>query len=230
MARPEELGYGAGAVGVSEIESERPRLRGVLHQAAFGVACLVGVAFLSTLDGTRLAAAAVFAGAAATMLGASALYHRVTWSPRMRPCMRRIDHAGIYLLIAGTYTPVGLLSLHGTLQRVVLAVVWSGAAAAILTRIFWIEAPKWLSAVFALTLGWVGVVALPQLTRTAGVAAVALLGAGGLAYTAGAVVYTRRRPDPSPLVFGYHELFHAFTIVALACQYVAIAFFVVKVA
>jgi hemolysin III len=214
---------------VSEVASERPRLRGVLHQAAFAVACLVGVAFVVTLDGRRLVGAAVFAGAAVAMLGASTLYHRVMWGPRMRSCMRRVDHAGIYLLIAGTYTPVGLLSLHGALQRVVLAVVWSGAAAAILTKIFWVGAPKWLSAVFALTLGWVGVVALPQLTRSAGIAAVALLGGGGLAYTAGAIVYTRRRPDPSPSVFGYHEVFHAFTLVALACQYVANAFFVVRV-
>jgi hemolysin III len=143
--------------------------------------------------------------------------------------MRRVDHAGIYLLIAGTYTPVGLLSLHGTLQRLVLTVVWSGAAAAILTKVCWDRAPRWLSVVFAVTLGWIGIAALPQLIRTAGVAAVALLAAGGVAYTAGAVVYARRRPDPAPSVFGYHELFHALTLVALGCQYVAIAFFVVRV-
>jgi hemolysin III len=163
------------------------------------------------------------------MLGASALYHRITWSPGMRTWMRRIDHAGIYLLIAGTYTPVGLLSLRGSLQRVVLAVVWSGAAAAIVTKICWVRAPKWLSAVFAIALGWVGVAAMPQLARTAGIAAVVLLAAGGLAYTAGAIIYARRKPDPAPAIFGYHELFHALTLVALACQYVAIAFFVVGV-
>ena len=211
------------------IASERPRLRGVLHQAGFAVACVVGIAFLSTLEGRRLAAATVFATAAALMLGASALYHRIAWSARLRPWMRRIDHAGIYLLIAGTYTPVGLLSLHGTLQRLVLTVVWSGAAAAIVTKVCWVGAPRWLSVVFAVTLGWIGVAAVPQLIRTAGVAAVALLAAGGLAYTAGAVVYARRRPDPAPSVFGYHELFHALTLVALGCQYVAIAFFVVRV-
>ena len=143
--------------------------------------------------------------------------------------MRRIDHAGVYLLIAGTYTPVGLLSLHGSLQEIVLAVVWSGAAAAIVTKLCWVRAPKWLSAVFGIALGWVGVVALPQVVDRAGVAAAALLGAGGLAYTAGAIVYARRRPDPIPTVFGYHELFHALTLVALACQYVAIVFFVVGV-
>jgi hemolysin III len=208
----------------------RPRLRGRLHQAGFVAACLAGAALVATADGQRLLAAAVFASSAAAMLGASALYHRVTWSTtRARLVMRRLDHAGIYLLIAGTYTPVGLLSLHGTLQRVVLAVVWSGAAAAILTKLCWVQAPKWLSAVLGLALGWVAVAALPQLSVTAGPAAVALLGAGGLAYTAGAIVYARRRPDPVPTVFGYHELFHALTLLALACQYVAIAFFVVRV-
>jgi hemolysin III len=207
----------------------RPRLRGVLHQAGFVAACAVGAAFVAAVDGRRLLAAAVFAASAAVMLGTSALYHRVTWRPRARLWMRRADHAGIYLLIAGTYTPVGLLSLHGTLQHVVLSVVWSGAAAAILAKLCWVRAPKWLSVVLAVALGWAGVVAMPQLAHAAGVAAVVLLGAGGLAYSAGAVVYAWRRPDPIPAVFGYHELFHALTLVALACQYVAIAFFVVRV-
>jgi hemolysin III len=207
----------------------RPRLRGTLHLVGFVVACLVGIAFVVPLDGRRLFAALVFAASAAAMLGASALYHRVTWAPRMRLRMRRVDHAGIYLLIAGTYTPVALLGLHGILQPVVLTVVWAGATAAILSKVFWVGSPKWLSAVFGITLGWIGLAALPQLATTAGPAAVALLASGGLAYTAGAVVYARRRPDPVPSVFGYHELFHALTLVALACQYVAIAFFIVRV-
>lgn len=192
------------------------------------MACVVGVVFVGAADRSRVAAAA-FAAAAAAMLGASALYHRVTWSPRARPWLRRVDHAGIYLLIAGTYTPVGLISLHGVMQRVVLAVVWSGAAAAILLKLCWVGAPKWLSAVLGIALGWVGVAAMPQLAAHEGIATVALLAAGGVAYTAGAIVYARRRPDPLPDVFGYHEVFHALTIVALALQYVAIAFFVVGV-
>ena len=209
--------------------SVRPRFRGVLHAVGFVVACIVGGVFVSATDGRRLVAAAVFAGSAATMLGASALYHRVTWSPRARPVMRRVDHAGIYILIAGTYTPVGLLSLHGSIQRTVLGVVWAGAAAAIVTKIFWVGSPKWLSAVFGITLGWIGIAAMPQLAHSAGIAAVALLAAGGVAYTLGAIVYARRKPDPIPTVFGYHEVFHALTLVALVCQYVAIALFVVKV-
>ncbi len=207
----------------------RPRLRGVLHQVGFVAACAVGGVLVSFVDGRRLVAAAAFAGSAAAMLGASALYHRVNWSPRARLRMRRVDHAGIYLLIAGTYTAVGLLGLHGSLQRVVLGVVWGGAGAAILTKTLWVGSPKWLSAVLGVALGWVGIVAMPQLERTSGPAAVALLAAGGLAYTAGALVYARQKPDPVPAVFGYHETFHALTLVALACQYVAIAFFVVRV-
>jgi hemolysin III len=209
---------------------ERPLLRGTLHQGAFVVALVVGALFIADADGGRpRVAATVFAVSVVTMLGASALYHRITWSPRVRPWMRRIDHAGIYLLIAGTYTPVGLLSLHGTLQRVTLAVIWAGAAVAIALKFAWVSAPKWLAAVTGIALGWAGVAALPQVADTAGLTAVILLAAGGIAYTAGAIVYALRRPDPVPHVFGYHELFHALTLVAVACQYVAIAFYVVKV-
>ena len=175
----------------------KPRLRGVLHEAAFFVALVVGVLLVIYADGTRASsAAAVFAGSVVAMLGASALYHRGDWSVRARPWMRRLDHAGIYLLIAGTYTPVGLLTLRGTMREVVLGVVWSGAIAAILMKFIWVGAPKWLSAVTGIALGWAGVAAMPQVARYAGVTAVVLLGIGGLAYTVGAVVYARRRPDP----------------------------------
>jgi hemolysin III len=214
--------------GDSAPPEQRPLLRGVLHQAAFGVAVVVGILLVVGADRGR-AAAAVFAASVALMLAASTLYHRITGSPRARPWMRRIDHAGIYLLIAGTYTPVGLLSMHGSMQRVVLGIVWGGAAAATLAKFVWVNAPKWVSAGIGLALGWAGVAALPQLAHQAGPAAVALLAAGGLAYSAGAIVYARRRPDPAPAVFGYHEVFHALTVVALSCQYVAIAFFVVHV-
>jgi hemolysin III len=168
-----------------------------------------------------------------TMIGlltVSASYHLRTWRPRMRAALRALDHASIFLLIAGTYTPVATISLAGAWRVGVLVGVWSGAAAAAISKICWVTAPKWLSAVFGIALGWVGVLALPQLAHREGIAPVVLIAAGGLAYTAGAVVYALRRPDPLPRVFGYHELFHAMTIVALACQYTAIAFFVVHVA
>jgi hemolysin III len=209
----------------------RPRLRGVLHQAAFSVSLVVGTLLIVYADGSRQKlAASVFAGSVSTMLGASSLYHRVSWSPPWRLWMRRVDHAGIYLLIAGTYTPVGLLVLSGAWQTVVLAIVWSGAGAAIVFKFAWVDAPKWLAAVIGVALGWVGVIAMPQLAHRVGAPAVILLLVGGLAYTAGAVVYARRRPDPVPHVFGYHELFHALTLVAVACQYVAVAFWIVRVA
>jgi hemolysin III len=208
----------------------KPLLRGVLHQVSFFVALAVGALVVAFADGTRATvSAAIFAASVVAMLGASALYHRVTWSPTVRPWMRRIDHAGIYVLIAGTYTPVGLIVVHGVLRNIVLVIVWSGAAAAILLKFIWVHAPKWLSAATGLAVGWAGVAAMPQVVQNAGWPAFALLAAGGLAYSAGAVVYAIRRPDPAPDVFGYHELFHALTIVAVACQYVAIAFWVVRV-
>jgi hemolysin III len=208
----------------------KPLLRGVLHQVSFFVALAVGALVVAFADGTRATvSAAIFAASVVAMLGASALYHRVTWSPTVRPWMRRVDHAGIYVLIAGTYTPVGLIVVHGVLRNIVLVIVWSGAAAAILLKFIWVRAPKWLSAATGLAVGWAGVAAMPQVVQNAGWPAFALLAAGGLAYSAGAVVYAMRRPDPAPDVFGYHELFHALTIVAVACQYVAIAFWVVRV-
>jgi hemolysin III len=207
----------------------KPLLRGVLHQAAFFVSLVVGTVLVVGADGARRqAVAAVFAGSVAACFGASALYHRVTWTPRVRPWMRRVDHAGVYLLIAGTYTPVCLLVLHGAWRLAILLTVCIGAGAAIVLKFAWVDAPKWLAAALGIALGWVAVIVLPQLAERLDPAAVALLGVGGLAYTAGAIVYARRRPDPVPAVFGYHELFHALTIVAVACQYVAIAFFVVR--
>jgi len=217
-------------VSETVLPAVRPRLRGVLHEVAFFVALAAGALLVAYADGGRRSAvAAVFAGSVAMMLGASALYHRVAWSPRVRPWMRRLDHAGIYLLIAGTYTPVGVLTVQGATRPVVLGVVWTGAAAAIVLKLVWLQSPRWLSAAVGLGLGWIAVLAIPQVATHAGYAAVALLAAGGVAYTCGAVVYARRRPDPVPAIFGYHEVFHALTIVAVACQYVAIAFFVVRV-
>jgi hemolysin III len=207
----------------------RPLLRGVLHQAAFPASLVVGTLLIVGAEGGRRhVAASVFAGSVATCFGASALYHRVSWTPRLRPWLRRIDHAGIYLLIAGTYTPVCLLVLEGWWRICVLSAVYACAGAAIVFTFACVDVPNWFAAAAGLALGWAGLVALPQLVTRLDPAAVALLAAGGLAYTVGAIVYARRRPNPAPAVFGYHELFHALTIVAAACQYVAIAFFVVR--
>lgn len=205
----------------------RPRLRGVIHQYAFFVAVVLGVALVLGTEGSRArTGAAVFAACVAAMLGVSALYHRVIWPPGPRRWMRRLDHAAIFLLIAGTYTPFALLALAGAWRAAVLAVVWSGTAIAIVLKVAWVDGPRWLAAVIAVVLGWIGIVVLPQLHRHIGAAGLALLAAGGILYTAGAIVYARRRPDPAPSVFGYHELFHALVVAAAACQYVAVAFVV----
>ena len=196
----------------------------------FFIAVVVAPFLVVAADGTRRRlAAAVFASSVAACFGASALYHRVNWTPRVRLWMRRIDHAGIYLLIAGTYTPVSLLVLNGVWRSAILAIVWGGAALAIVLKFAWVAAPNWLTAAIAIALGWVAIVAVPQLVVRLNPAAFVLLVVGGLAYTAGAIVYARRHPDPLPAVFGYHELFHALTILGIACQYVAIAFFIVRV-
>jgi len=212
---------------VIEPQPPKPRLRGVSHQYAFFAALLAGALLVGTAsNGIELTATAVFAGALAVMFGTSAAYHRPTWRPPVRRWMRRADHAAIYLLIAGTYTPFGLLVLDGALRVTMLAVVWSGCLAAILLKVLWVDAPKWLAAAAGIALGWVGIVAMPSIVSEVGWAPVALLAAGGALYTGGAVVYAAGRPDPVPAVFGYHELFHALVIAAAACQYAAVAYVV----
>jgi hemolysin III len=209
------------------LQRSRPRLRGVFHQYAFFASLLAGFPLVATAPPSARFAATAFAASVAAMFGVSAVYHRVTWRPRPRAWMARVDHATIYLLIAGTYTPYALLALSGAWRVVVLAVVWSGAAAAIVLKFAWVDAPKALAAALGVVLGWAGVVALPQLVKEVGAAASMLVLAGGALYTAGAVVYALRRPDPLPAVFGYHELFHAFVVAGVACHYASVAFFVV---
>jgi hemolysin III len=207
----------------------KPTFRGVLHQGALLVSLAAAPLVILGADHSRArAAAAVFAASVALCFGISALYHRVTWRPSVRRWMRRADHAGVYLLIAGTYTPVSLLALEGAWRPAILAVVWAGALVAIVLKFVWIDAPKWVAAALGIALGWVAVAALPHLIGQLEPAALVLLLAGGIAYTAGAVVYASQKPDPLPAVFGYHEVFHALTIVGVACQYVAIAVFIVR--
>ncbi len=206
------------------VEAVRPRLRGVLHQWAFVLALPLGVLLVFAAEGSRArVAAAVFAFTVVAMFAASALYHRVNWSPERRILLRRIDHTAIYFLIAGTYTPFGLLALSGAWQVTVLAIVWSGAALAMGLKFLWPYGPWWFGAVVGVGLGWVGVVAVPELWENAGATATLLALGGGLFYTLGALVYARQKPDPSPHVFGFHELFHALVIAAVALQYAAVA-------
>ena len=206
---------------------ERPLLRGVTHEYAFYVSVIVGVGLVvGARTPVATVAATIFAATVACMFGASALYHRVRWTPSTRRWMRRIDHAGIFLVIGGSYTPYTLMVLSGPVQVVVLALVWSGVAAAIVLRFVWVTAPGWVAAGIGLGLGWVSLIAFPQLVARVSPAGIALLAAGGVLYTAGALVYALRRPDPAPRVFGYHEVFHALVVVAVACQYASIALYV----
>ena len=205
----------------------KPRLRGVSHQWAFFVSVVIGALLVVFAPaGEATVAALVYAVSVAGLFGASALYHRVDWpSLGARRWMRRLDHSMIFVLIAGTYTPFALLVLHGTLATVILLVVWGGAVAGVILKLVWIDAPKALIAAVYVALGWVAVATFPQLLDGMGLGGTALVLAGGLLYTVGAVVYARRRPDPAPTVFGYHEVFHALVIAAAALQYAAVAFF-----
>ena len=206
----------------------KPRLRGVFHEWAFYLAIPLGIS-VGLLAHTSLGkvAAGVYAGAVVCMFGASALYHRLNWSPPWRRWLRRVDHAGIYVMIAGSYTPFGLLVLTGGWRITVLAIVWSGAAAAILTRMVWARPPRWLPVLIGGALGWVGILVFPQLLTKTGVVASLLVLASGICYTLGGLVYARRRPDPFPAVFGYHEVFHVLVVAAVAVQYVVVAAYVI---
>jgi len=205
-----------------------PRLRGVFHQWAFYVSLVAGALLVAFAPSGRAAVVgAVYAGALAGMFGSSALYHRGAWRPSVRPWLRRLDHSMIFVLIAGTATPVTVLGLEGVLRVVVLAVVWAGALVGASLNLVWSGAPRRLVAGVYVVLGWVGIVLLPETARHIGVAPALLFVVGGALYTVGAVVYMRRRPDPRPAVFGFHELFHLLVIAAALAHYVAIAGFVV---
>ena len=206
----------------------KPRLRGVSHQWAFFVSVVTGVALvLAAPPGRATAATVIYAVSVAGLFGASALYHRINWSTvGARRWMRRLDHSMIFLLIAGTYTPFAVLALHGPLATAILIVVWTAALGGIVLKLAWIDAPKWLVALIYVAIGWVALAAFPQLLSKLGVTATAMVAAGGLLYTAGAIVYARQRPDPVPTVFGYHEIFHALVILAAALQYAVVAFWV----
>jgi hemolysin III len=206
----------------------KPRLRGVSHQYAFFVALAAGAALVVLARGGEArAAVAVYALSLCAMFGASALYHRIDWSPRPRAWLRRLDHSMIFVLVAGTYTPFAVLVLAPALGWTLLGIVWGGAIAGVVLTLVWVEAPRWLNAAVYVALGWVAIVAMPQLVDRAGLAAAALLASGGLLYTIGALVYARRRPDPVPAVFGYHEVFHVLVIAAALTHFAAVAIYAV---
>ncbi|MEV4890731.1 hemolysin III family protein [Nonomuraea sp. NPDC050547] len=202
----------------------KPRLRGWLHTGALPVTLVAGFALVAlgpTLQ-ARLASA-IYAVTSGLLFGISATYHRGTLGPRLAEVLRRFDHANIYLIIAGTYTPFALLALSGVARIAVVSVIWGGALMGVLFRVFWMGAPRWLYTVLYLALGWAAIFVMPQLLEGAGLAAVVLVAVGGVFYSAGAIVYGLRRPDPSPAWFGFHEVFHAFTLAAYLVQYIAVS-------
>jgi hemolysin III len=203
----------------------KPRLRGVLHEYGFFVSLLCGVALILAASGGKARlAATIYAVAVSGLLGTSALYHRVTWRPATRRWMRRLDHSMIFVLIAGTYTPVALVALKGSLANTILIVMWAGALGGVIFKLLWIDAPKWLFATVYTALGLVTFAVFGQLPAAIGWLGAAGLALGGLLYLIGAVVYASGRPNPWPKVFGYHEVFHALVLAAAALQYAVIAF------
>jgi len=206
------------------LPTARPLLRGVIHHYAFFVSLAAGALLMALApDGQAFVAACVYAASLSALLGTSALYHRITWSPAARRWMSRLDHSMISVLIAGTYTPFGMTVVSGSVGAFLLAAAWGGAAAGIGLHVLWLDAPKWLSAATYVAMGWVGVAAAPAVVASAGWTPAALLLAGGIVYSVGAYVYAVRRPDPIPAVFGYHEVFHTLVVVAALTHYVAVA-------
>ncbi len=206
---------------------DKPRLRGWAHLVSFEVALVVGtLVIVDARGGVRTAVAAIYAGAVVGLFGTSALYHRGTWGPVASQRLQKLDHLMIIYMIAGTATPAVVLCLHGTLMLVELTLLWLAAVLAAAVRLSRMNAPEAVVGLIYVGLGWAAGLAVPAVWLRAGVAPAVLLLVGGVLYTAGAISYHRRRPDPDPAVFGYHEVFHGYVTAAAACQYVAIACFV----
>ncbi len=206
-------------------ERLKPRLRGVLHEIAFAVSLVTGTVLVCLADGTRARVAAViYAASVALLFGTSAAFHRGSWTGRAHDVMQRLDHSMIFILIAGTYTPFGLLLLEGAARWTVLGVVWGGALFGIVLRNALRRQARWLFVGLYLALGWVAVAFFPQIYAAGGLHVLLLLLVGGALYSIGAVVYALRRPDPSPRWFGFHEVFHAFTLAAFVVHYIAVSF------
>jgi hemolysin III len=202
----------------------KPKLRGWLHAGAFPAVVVAGTALvlLAPTPGSRTAAL-VFGVTAALLFGTSAVYHRGNWSPRTAAVLRRVDHSNIFLVIAGTYTPLAVTTLPAHQARSLLTLVWVGALAGVAFRVLWIGAPRWLYTPVYVALGWVAVGYLGRFAAGGGTAVAVLVGVGGLFYSLGALAYATKRPDPSPRWFGFHEVFHTGTVLGFAAHYAAVA-------
>ncbi|WP_228479261.1 PAQR family membrane homeostasis protein TrhA [Microbacterium atlanticum] len=199
----------------------RPTWRGWIHAATFPVAIVAGVVLIAVAQGAPAKwASAVFMATSLLLFGNSALYHRFDWKPKTKAILKRIDHANILLLIAGTYTPIATLALPPEKGVLLLTLVWSGAILGILFRVFWLHAPRWLYVALYLVLGWAAVMYIVDLLQ-ANAAMMILVAVGGILYTIGAVIYASKRPNPWPGHFGFHEIFHVCTVLAFLCHWTA---------
>ncbi|HEY5833581.1 PAQR family membrane homeostasis protein TrhA [Streptomyces sp.] len=202
----------------------KPKLRGWLHAGMFPAVLVSGVILTAFAQSTRgRVACAVFTVTACALFGVSALYHRGDWGPRVSGILRRLDHANIFLIIAGTYTPLTILLLPGTTSELLLWLVWTGALVGIAFRVFWVGAPRWLYTPCYIALGWVAVFFIPEFLHKGGVAVLVCVIVGGVLYSTGAAIYGFKRPNPSPRWFGFHEVFHSFTLAAFIAHYVGIS-------
>jgi hemolysin III len=200
----------------------KPRLRGWLHAGMAPLALAAGIVLISlAATPAGVVGGAVFLTASVLLFGTSGVYHRGTWGARGQAILRRMDHSNIYVFIAATYTPLALILLDGASRMILLVLIWSAAVGGLLFRL-WLSAPRWLYTVLYIAMGWTALGWLGAFYHAAGPAVLILILAGGICYTLGAIVYARKRPDPSPAWFGYHEIFHVGTIAGFVCHYAAI--------
>lgn len=221
LDRASELTHAAEQVMKDKIAEVKPKLRGWLHAGWSPLALAAGIVLivLSPTVATRVSSA-LFAGTAILLFTVSAIYHRGNWSPRVWAFLRRFDHANIFLLIAGSYTPFAITLLDGGARVGMLIVVWSGAALGVAFKLLWIDAPRWLSAPIYIALGWAAIFYADDFA-SGGTSVITMIAVGGGLYTLGGIVYALKKPDPFPTWFGFHEIFHVFTIAAFICHYIA---------
>ncbi|MGW4230641.1 PAQR family membrane homeostasis protein TrhA [Streptomyces sp. NPDC004980] len=214
----------SGPVELDDPVPVKPRMRGWLHAGMFPAVLIAGIVLVALTDSTRArVACAVYILSACLLFGVSAVYHRGTWGPVGEAVLRRLDHANIFLIIAGTYTPLTMLLLPESTGQPLMWAVWGAAAAGIAFRVFWVGAPRWLYTPCYIAMGWAAVFFLPDFMRTGGIAVLVLVVVGGLLYSAGGVIYGIKRPNPSPRWFGFHEVFHSLTLAAFIVHYVGIS-------
>jgi hemolysin III len=226
VTTPDSVGAGPIEVLATTVAELKPRLRGWLHAYAAAISIAAGATLIAVAAAVRGGAAgtstSIYAATVTLLFGTSALYHRINWQPKAQRLMKRLDHSMIFVFIAGTYTPIAVLTLPHTAAVAVLIAVWTGALFGVALQTAWPSAPRWLSAPCYIALGWVAVFVVPDLLHNAGVAAFVLIAVGGIIYTVGGVVYALKRPNPWPGIFGFHEVFHLCTLVAAGCHYIAI--------